>query len=747
MFTDREEPVTVFKKHLDSVLTGDTERIALVFYGVGGVGKTRLITELMTITENQTVRNDLRGKNVDVVALHASMDIHEYDSPLAVMIGLRRQIRSPCILFDYGLAKYLSSIGRSTNQIKEFIPKDSLWWDVLGEVMSFFHLPIGLVDRAIVKLRERYSDQFKLYYDEIEEIENIKHNPSEISIRLPRLLGLDLSVITGKGPKKFIVFLDSYESIFKRSGFTEGNTEADDFIKEFVISSSGVLFTVGSREHLKWSDMDPSWESILDQHILEYLSPDDSDYFLRSVPIDSKEIRESIIRTSKGLPLYLDLCVEIFKRKQDADLNPQDFLIPSKEIIARFLNHLPDNEMEMVRILSYVHFFDFALLETLARTMNVHFPTSKFQELTEHSFIKKMEDLRGMYKIHDNFYEYAMSNIENSRFLIGRILENSLNYLCNSNKRLDFQSLGLLYSNIIRLITNADEINLHTTESMIEISIYLLDNGYWNIVGNTVMSLQPAPGIDEQMNFLKSTYLRRVGRLTESNEILSSLESDRTRFGIYTDYVSYYRADVVRVLGRYDEAERIFRDILTRSSPEKDKSLYVRVQRQLGDLTLLKSRFKDALSILAEASRLSEPDSVEYAETLRIEGHIYRFNFLLEDASARYLNALRIAIKTNSIGLQGKLYNNLAETFCWISPERAIDYGERSLHINRELKSPVEIGKTLAALSISYVLQGNVEKAIQSATDSRKLQEEIGYEGGVLFANVAFAIISMAKKR
>ena len=228
-FTDRVEPVSIFNKHLSSIMQGEVKRKALVFYGVGGVGKTRLITELMTkIEKPPDSAQQLYGKAI--VLLHISMDIHEYDSPIAALIGLRKQLKTPCVLFDYALARYLSLIGKSADQIREFIPKDSVWWDVLGELLSVVHVPIGLLDRIIVWAREKHSDQFSLYKSEIEEIDSVLHDPSAIAERLPHFLGLDISVISNAKKQAFVVFLDSYESIFKRQTYNEGNSQPDEFV-------------------------------------------------------------------------------------------------------------------------------------------------------------------------------------------------------------------------------------------------------------------------------------------------------------------------------------------------------------------------------------------------------------------------------------------------------------------------------------------------------------------------------------
>ncbi len=738
-FTDRVEPVTIFNQHLSDIVNEKKKKIALVFYGVGGVGKTRLISELIGKLDRNAIDKEIQDKK-KIEIVHISMDIHEFDSPTSALIGIRKQVKSPCILFDYALARYLSIIGKTTDQIKEFIPRNSVWWDVLGEVLSVIHIPLGLVDRIVIWAREKHSEQFNLYQDEIREIEDLIHDPNSIAERLPHFLGLDLSVISRTKNESFVVFLDSFESIYKRKNYVEGNIHPDEFIRELLVSSENTLFVIGSREFLKWNEIDPEWNDVLDQHILEYLSPEDSEYFLRQVPITDDKIIKSIVSTCKGLPLYLDLCVEIYKKKSSNSLNPNDFLIPAKEIIIRFLNHMPDSEKDLISALSYLHFFNFDLFERMLRVLNIPLSIATFEEIIDHSFVKQLDEPKGMYKIHDNFYEYVTNNPNQPKLLIERIFSNAIKYLHESLLDLDFQSISTMYASIIRISALVDRINDETWNSIMGLSIHLLDSGYWSVVNNTLSDLPSPLEKDLHFQFLKAIYFRKTGKLSMSNDMLSQLGEDRTHFGSYGIYVDYYKADVDRVLGNYDAALSIFNNVSNAVSIGSNKKLYLKTQRQIGDLTFVRSGFKEAHTILRKASDLCDQDSMELAEILRIMGHIYRFNFMLEESTSHYIRSLEIAHKSGVISLEGRLYNNLAEVFCWIDQKKANEFGEKSLSINRAIMAPVEEGKTLAALAIAKAFEGNIPEAIGLAKDSESIQARIAYRGGILFANIALGI-------
>ncbi len=738
-FTDRVEPFKVFNQWRDGIASGKIDRKVIVFYGVGGIGKSRLISELMATL-------DKRNKNANeltVNVIFAGMDIHEYNSPAAVLLGLRKQIRYPCVLFDYGLVKYLSSIGKTADQIKEFIPKNSVLWDITGDVLEAIHIPVGLVDKIAVRLREKYSIQFKEYHDEIEAIDACKRNPEAISERLPHLLGIDISIASHSKGSIFAIFLDSYESIYKRQDFELLNSDPDEFIQELVISSERTLFVIGSREYLKWEQKDPSWNEILDQHILDYLSDQDSDYFLKSVPIPDESIRKSIITSSKGLPLYLDLCVEIYLRNKDNNISGYDFMIPTNEIIPRFLSHLSEDERTLFTALSYLHFFNFNIFEILVKELNIPVALSNFEEIIDHSFVLKVEEIEGVYKIHDNFYDYVINNpaISGKSIIMNKIFSGVIDYLDDNKHDIPYNSIVVFYPNVINLLSYIPEQGISNGEKFLELSIFLVDAGYWTIVGNIISKIIKKHPEDGRIQFLLAVYFRRIGMLENSIRMLKSINSDNTLFGNYKDYVTYYSADTLRVMGNFPDALDTFKKISKKYKNNKDEELYIKSQNQIGDLTFLSGKFSDAMAILESISGEQKRDSVLFAEALRIEGHIYRFNFMLEDAIGKYFNSMELARKLNILGLQGELYNNLAESYCWFDPEKAIEYGQKSLEINHYLNAPVEYGKTYAALSIANSIRGNFASSLKYSDLALATQEQVKYPGGMVYAHGSYCLI------
>ncbi|WP_290704805.1 tetratricopeptide repeat protein [Ferroplasma sp. Type II] len=195
------------------------------------------------------------------------------------------------------------------------------------------------------------------------------------------------------------------------------------------------------------------------------------------------------------------------------------------------------------------------------------------------------------------------------------------------------------------------------------------------------------------------------------------------------------------MMGRFSDARVLFHDISSKYKNGSGNELYLKSQIQIGDLTFLSGRFRDSMKILESASGETNMDSGIYAELLRIEGHIYRFNFMLEEAIGKYFNSLELARTLNILGLQGKIYNNLAESYCWIQPEKAIEYGNKSLEINKNLNAPVEYGKTYAAMSIACSMNGDFSSSLKYSDMALSTQEGIKYPGGMLYAHGSYCLL------
>ena len=742
-FVDRKTPIEVFRNTFNDFYTGKLSLKVLVFYGVGGIGKTTLLNYL----KNQLM-NKIDMKKVEKVKpIFVNLETYEFNSPVDVLICISKQVKGPCILFKYALLKYWSLLGYSHSSD---VGKNNTVREVIKSLERILKIPIptlGLLEEAVDKARIEILKLNKKYRDKLNEIDKLE-TIREVGVRLPHYLGLDINNVYSKGVKH-VVFLDSYDAMIKKLRNKTVEERPDDWLMELIASSKNCLFVVGSREYIKWSEeVDREWGDYLDQHILGSLSNEDADYFLKSVPIKDDKVRKTIVKTSKGLPLYLDLCVEIYKSKEakGEKITPGDFEMPKNQVVDRFLRHLPQ-ERDAIRVLSVVNFFNFELFEYLLKSFNIGYPATKFSDFVKRAFISEIDEDNKLYKIHEVVRSYIVETLDKN--LRDKVIKDTLTFFSVDKDKHKIELLKRYFGQILSLTNLLSSLDVPDVENILSIGFYLIDNGLWMEVGEAINRVPEETKLKSELlrnglNVLYGVYLRRIGKLEEAYEILSCVNYDS--LGRYKILAEFHKANVVRLLGNYTKAEKLYENLAKEVSEKRNEKgkEFVKINRQWADLLFLRGKFKKSIGVLEDLLKRTE-DELEKAETLRIVGHVYRFNMMIDDAEKFYRKSMGVADRLDVVGLKGKLYTNLTETLCWKNPNEAIKWGEKSLKLNKKLKSQIEVGKTLTALSIAHLMQGDVERAERLAEESERIQSEVGYMSGVLFAKVAKAFIQIRK--
>ena len=616
-FSNQMGENSVFDHWLLATACGKVDRKVIVYYGTGGINKSRLRTWLMAHVERRNGKID--GNPVNV--LFAGIDLHEYNSSVAVLLGLRKQIQYPCVLFDYGLIKYLSSTGKTLDQVREFIPENSVFRNIIGDILEATHIPAGFIDQISVTLGKEYPIQSREWHNEIERINECERNPAAILKKLPHLLGTDISMISRCKDSVFAIFLDSYESIYRRQNSELLNSDPEKFLQDLILSSKRTLFIIGNTEYLKWGEKEPLWNEILVQHIFGYLSDQDADYFLKSVPVLNESIRKSIIISSKGIPLYLDLCIEIYLRNKDKNITEHDFIIPDNEIIPMFLSYLSNEERTLFTALSCLHFFNSDMFQILVMQLNIPDALSDFGEIIEKPFVLRDRNIEGVYRIHDDFYDYVINNhiINSKSGIMNKIFSGMINYLNDNKHSIPDNAMEMLYSGVTNILLYMPKQNTSDGEKFLQLSIFLIDSGYWNIVGNISSPLFKLYPEDDRIKLLLAAYLGKSGVLKSSIKILENTDPKNPLLGSYKDYITYYRADSLRVMGKFSKALALFQKISKKYENNKDGELYLKSQNQIGDITFMLGRFSDAIGILKSTYGDRNRNSIQFAERLRIE--------------------------------------------------------------------------------------------------------------------------------
>jgi len=375
--------------------------VIIEFYGVGGVGKSTLFSELQECFENK--------KKSDIVTF---VDFEQATSvsKIGLLIELRNQIRrreqvsfskfdtvvklyrkkngtyydnksNKFDLWDEG--SLLSSVGAELfwGDWLEFIPKS------LQLLIKYFRIIPAFIKRIKVK---NYKSLKRMGLNELEN--------KIISIFLEELKEFQ----TRKQTRVMFVF-DTTEKVFKENKFSLQNHDVD-WVYELTNSLTSFMFVFVGRETYNWNHtkfVEPPF--ILKQKV-ENLTKTETTSFCKKNGIYDISIQEVIYESTQGFPFTLNICFEIF-RMISKSRNPivDDFedIMDEKLIVDRFMSHIDDPNIHyIVVLLSRVRLWDEALLYELCKEFNVSNIIGLFDKILGYSFIIEINDK--MFKLHDN---------------------------------------------------------------------------------------------------------------------------------------------------------------------------------------------------------------------------------------------------------------------------------------------------------------------------------------------------------
>jgi tetratricopeptide (TPR) repeat protein/Cdc6-like AAA superfamily ATPase len=731
-FTDREEPKASFSKALDGLYDGTRPFSVLMYYGIGGIGKTSLLRHLY---------QNLPDDKFTVVFIN--LEASAYSSIADILMDMRRSIHGNFPIFEYALVRYLARQGRSLkNVISTGLPDDSLLIDFievasdLAEVVA----PARLIKRLFEIGHEKILRILPIYKSKFDEIDQLPDD--QLEEMLPIYLGMEMELLFAKASRKLVVFLDTHEASQWRSVFRSTKHGGDEWLRELIGATESGLFVIAGRERLKWVDHNPEWEAVMEQHFLGKLADSDANDFLMSVNITEKQFRDAIINTAGGVPLYLDLCAETYLvRKQSGQvLSPSDFSMHTNQVIERFLAHLDRDWAQAIRITAIANVFDFELFCELLQGFNIQFPASLYVDFCDSSFVVNVHDRNEVFMVHDIVKEYVNNEIgqvialrtldcmlKSAEISIGDYNMFRASWIFEQSFALACKFRCLLSKNAIWRILN--------------IALLLIDSGLWGSVLQTLSinsinekSISENALFKAIVVFLQAYCYRKTGRLIEARLMFDEAIKMKSMYMEYKLMLDFYSAHVSHLLGDFDTATQEYTKIVnTKCNSDKETYAQKLAQRQLCDVLMIRGKFRTA-AIGFHALESEYPDPLWLAETYRFEGHVSRFNTRYDDAYKIYKNAKEIAESVKADSMLGKTLTNIAETLWWHSPEISLEIADEAIEINSAVQAPIEVGKALAAKSLALCFLHRYDEAIFWAHKSKETQLKNGYINGTLYA-------------
>lgn len=419
-------------------------RNVLVFYGVGGIGKStfsRHLEEHLSSdgpsTAQWTPVPEQVGRLLPVrIDLSRQSGLGFEDILLALRLTAGRLGR-PMPAFDLALRRYwdvnhpgdpLEAYLRRHGFLRRFATAVSLpeqVQSVLGDIAQAIALPgtigalVGQSLRSVVgSLREhRQSVRALAGCARLADLLEADADPDTLSY-YAYLLAWDLAQLPADRSGTLVVLLDTFEDVGDRT-----HRELELLIQRVAWLMPNSLFVVTGRNRLQWDDerldgqldwTGPSaWPQLAPgataeprQHRVGYLSAEDCErYLCRRLTRDGQPLmaagtRHEIVRRSHGLPLYLDLAVmrylDLYQRTgRQPDVGEFHYDFPA--LVARTFRDLSASERQVLRTVSLFDSFSVDLA-TAASGLAQDGPTL---QLVERPFIDTDPAAPWPYHLHD----------------------------------------------------------------------------------------------------------------------------------------------------------------------------------------------------------------------------------------------------------------------------------------------------------------------------------------------------------
>ena len=365
-FVDRKEFIEAFEKAFQIIDQKDYS--ILVYYGVAGIGKTSLRKELPTLLEKHSESD----RQTRVIWTSIDFATEQYRQPYKFLEVLSSQLRQKYGIkfnsFDIALATYLKKINPHSPLVKENYSEASIVRDVLDICDEF--VPVNLIPNVYnlaKSLPERYQKWTLKRKEDFSKLPDLES--TEIYERLPVYLAHDLADHLKNTSDSAVIFIDTYEALWEKERDKGSFNSRDEWLRKLIENiQKSCLWVICGKESLRWEEVDNDWQNYLDQRKIGKLPEKDALDLLKQCGITEEDIQNVLIESSEGVPYYLELSIDIYRKiKQKKQPTPENFAKVPEGIFSRFVKYLDREEKETLKVLSVPRYWNHELFKKLVK--------------------------------------------------------------------------------------------------------------------------------------------------------------------------------------------------------------------------------------------------------------------------------------------------------------------------------------------------------------------------------------------
>lgn len=743
-FTNRTSILNMLNEALTKFNEGTEPYQVVSIHGIGGIGKTRLVKEFRKILSPEPI-------------IYTSFEIEKRCEVINNLYQIRTAITSSCPFFDYALLRYWemtnpSSLNENFMLLfrKEFFLN---MFDLIAETLncssSFLKkgIPIPDIVSPAVIIDFMNSLYLKipqlLHNDLFEAISNA--SSEQLAYKLPTLLGIEIKQLIVKGKITHPVFIfDSYQE-------SQPYSESEEWLFHLVNAIGQGLFIITSREPLHWNIKC----GCLILHHLKCYPVEDARELLEETIIGRNDLVDVILTSTQCVPIYIDLALNVYENEKSIvgdELVSKALFLDRHKLVHHFINHFKSSWQSVILDLATIRVFNYDIFEHLVKQRILDCASYEYATIIKSNLFNYVSESTNssLVKLHDVFCKDVQMGREIDECYT--IYKSYLEYLCYRRDAIIQENTGAvlaaLFQNALYLAIVFEERMSKNVQSKLSKKIEkaivenLLDI-FFTLTSNRIR-FEPLPFDNIKTETMRNVCQFVYAKTYEKVNTLKTIDmlekiADPTCFGkhkISYEAVLFYAKSLA---GHYDKLEA-WTNKIDQKLDERTKSewFYNRIKIYQADCDMMRGRFKSAQQslVLLKNNFNSIEDHYSINRTI---GHIQRFNFLLDDAYAIY-SALMKQFKHNTV-FREYLAANLAETQCYFPNSNFI---KRTKKVLNSIEVPYNVknkGKVLYSLAIANTVKKHYYTAQKNIDNCIKINQEDGYQSGILFAYMAQAYL------
>jgi tetratricopeptide (TPR) repeat protein len=740
LFTNRKDMLDVFEEKLKQ-----TPPIpVLMFYGVGGSGKTWMVYHLK--------ENSCKTNNCPYAYINFRFNSTD---PIECLREIRNQLHNINPQFRFPRFDIIWSVyWQRTNEGLQiiqstFLPQDDVKrLENILQILSI--LPMGGQASAAIKsivkfagwVRDEHKAQKVLSWLQDHTAGDCYRQLNKMQfVQFPRLLALALAADLTDSSVNFeyrpIIFVDTYEYLEEKVKATD-KTIIEELAEQFRLLETNIILLISGQNRLRWAEqlVGDHWEleadniwaqevekndhnkfisKYIEQYALGELSREDAfDYLINKRKLGNEEVCRKLYDLTRGYALALGTAADLL---EDAGAKGTDKinelsgkLLDITEtqnwrntlngmLLESLLGQLGEQGKEflvgILRVASILRWFTEDLLLYIVGYNDLTFQ-DKFKRIIRYSFVEPHGVFAGesAYRIHPMMQDLLKQGIDNptqKRFW----QEKAHSYFkdkaasISAPENEEIAEIKSVYE--IEQMFHAFEVNPAEAISLLEAHFnYNRKHFRWNNCSRLVEAAQSRTKLDPRTDSYVKFY---EGELMMGFLPVNIADAFGLRFNEYTPN-SYQEAR--------ETAITAYQDCINIQQESDDKSLIPLCLIRLGELLSLDTEAAPAVQKFVEALEISKTQNQKY----------------LEAQALRHLAAFE--------HIENPYYGNK-------------DYLQESLKLFRELDDKFWVAEMLKDLSIFYSKQEKFDEALPIAEEALTLAKQTNNANAIARAKHTFA--------